>query len=146
MAHTINLRAYMGCRSPYILLYSLLFTTSPYQIVAIPDFNVCTNTRDTTTINTRYKPHRIVKDSHLKDTQLQVSQDFLYYATQSYNDLTCSYPAIPQIRTIFDFICTNIRLYNNICNYYHTLSKYKPHKVDTDSHSIEAVIFTALTY
>nr|DAU94388.1 MAG TPA: hypothetical protein [Caudoviricetes sp.] len=70
----------------------------------------------------------------------------MYYATQSYNDLTCSYPAILQIRTIFDFICTNIRLYNNICNYYHTLSKYKPHKVDTDSHSIDAVIFTALTY
>ena len=114
--------------------------------VVVPDFNVCTNTRDTTTINTRYEPHRIVKDSHLKDTQLQVSQDFLYYATQSYNDLTCSYPAILQIRTIFDFICTNIRLYNNICNYYHTLSKYKPHKVDTDSHSVDAVIFTALTY
>lgn len=25
-------------------------------------------------------------------------------------------------------------------------SEYKPHKVDTDSHSIDAVIFTALTY
>lgn len=81
----------------------------------------------------------------LKIPSYRSARIFLYYATQSYNDLTCSYPAIPQIRTIFDFICTNIRLYNNICNYYHTLSKYKPHKVDTDSHSIDAVIFTALT-
>ena len=40
----------------------------------------------------------------------------------------------------------NIRLYNNICNYYHTLSKYKPHKVDTDSHSVDAVNITALTF
>lgn len=145
MADTVNLRTNeLG----YIKLYDICDQEKvilPSNIV-VPDFNVCTNTRDTTTIITRYKPHRIVKDSHLKDTQLQVSQDFLYYATQSYNDLTCSYPAIPQIRTIFDFICTNIRLYNNICNYYHTLSKYKPHKVDTDSHSIDAVIFTALTY
>lgn len=37
--------------------------------IVVPDFNVCTNTRDTTTINTRYKPHRIVKDSHLKERQ-----------------------------------------------------------------------------
>ncbi len=145
MAHTINLRTNeLG----YIKLYDICDQEKVILLsnIVVPDFNVCTNTRDTTTINTRYKPHRIVKDSHLKDTQLQVSQDFLYYATQSYNDLTCSYPAIPQIRTIFDFICTNIRLYNNICNYYHTLSKYKPHKVDTDSHSIDAVIFTALIY
>ena len=26
------------------------------------------------------------------------------------------------------------------------ITEYKPHKVDTDSHSIDAVIFTALTY
>nr|DAW89344.1 MAG TPA: hypothetical protein [Caudoviricetes sp.] len=40
--------------------------------IVVPDFNVCTNTRDTTTINTRYKPHRIVKDSHLKERQRRV--------------------------------------------------------------------------
>ena len=62
MANTINLRTNeLG----YIKLYDICDWKKvilPSNIV-VPDFNVCTNTRDTTTINTRYKPHRIVKDS-----------------------------------------------------------------------------------
>ncbi len=66
MADTVNLRTNeLG----YIKLYDICDWKKvilPSNIV-VPDFNVCTNTRDTTTINTRYKPHRIVKDSHLKE-------------------------------------------------------------------------------
>lgn len=62
MAHTINLRTNgLG----YIKLYDICDWKKvilPSNIV-VPDFNVCTNTH----INMRYKPHRIVKDSHLKD-------------------------------------------------------------------------------
>lgn len=66
MANTVNLRTKQTWL--HHIIVRLVTDNIVSNDVVVPDFNVCTNTRDTTTINTRYKPHRIVKDSHLKDT------------------------------------------------------------------------------
>ena len=89
MAHTINLRT--NELGYIILLLDPVTDNIVSNDVVVPDFNVCTNTyfltiklnRQIMLKGIRYKPHRIVKDSHLKDAVNITALTMLYeYYTQ----------------------------------------------------------------